>query len=839
MANELKLLLSGAVKIDFMAAPYDVGESTLLALAEPNIAALYAEPTAGHGSILTDRRFENRVVNFTLKIKRTGSTAMDDVQADRNAVANVLDKARQYALREIVGTRVSDGEVVLKYKRAGGTAPNYTRVLGGAIGSNPREHSAFTEYKSGSSTATEFDVPVTLVVEPFWSTERPVYLRNVLVNGGMEAVDVAEPYGWTVATDAGITVSRTPSSSFVKSGSKSFLQDITASTAAGSADIRQEVTLSTSGLDVDKGKAIRAAAKVYVYARTGHAGTRAKLSLVIKDGAGANLYSASSPGITAAGSWQTVELITDVPTGAITAEVRLVIEAGAASETITTFWDEATLEGHFDNLLLTGGFESDVNADGIADNWTSTAATVTASPTIDAAAKYETKSQRVELSGSSGTHYFQQQVGLVDGVIKVDGLLTLGAWVLLSGQPVSAKLQLRWLDTNSRVIRTDESSVATAQGSWAWLSASGACPRGATKAEVRLHSTYTAGANSIVRWDWVTLYTGYHDGSEGRLWPYPTEWIDSGRLLMDPASTAGQQISLIHTGFRGNVPGPVRLHMGSTTGPSDPIIAGYKRGDPVFRPYNDNTDATDLTSPSEFTTVADAAFIGGSKRRWTPTNTTTKALLEWVISDTAPGRYLLVMRAAASIVARFRFQVAARVYFGIATTAGTWTQLRGAESWVGTSGEFWPLGVLNLPSFDRLPTYINDIKLQLWGRCTDISGAPTCDIDGLFLVPVDGYYQGKRGPNSPNYSLASGTLYTTIVDSLTPVPGGLVGYAPISKLHRQDYILDLLVAQEEPIYVGETGRFVVLHSPGSAVITATAEVGLYYRPQWTTAGVDA
>ena len=836
MANELKLILSGAVEIDLLASPYNVGESTLLALAEPNVAALYAEPSTGHGSILTDRRFENRTVNFTLKITRTGSTAMDDVQADRNAVANILDKARQYALREVVGTRVTDGEVMLKYKRAGGTAANYARVLGGAIGSNPREHSAFTAYNSAANKAVDFDVPVTLVLEPFWSTERPVFLRNYLLNGGFEpGVSSGVPYGWTAATDAGITVSRAESTSFVRSGSKSFLQDITASTGAGSCHITQTMTLADVGLLV--GQTIRAAAKVYVYARTSHANTRAKLSMVIKDGGGATLYSDNSSAVTTTGSWQTVELITDIPTGATTAEIRLVTEAGAASETITTFWDEAILERHVDNLLLTGNFAQDVDSSGVADNWTSVVATVTATPTIDATAKYDAKSQRVELSGSSGTQYFWQQVGIAGETVRTDELLTLGCWVLLSSGTVSAKLQLLWLDTNSRVVRTDESSAATAQGSWTWLSAAGACPRGATTVEVRLHSTFTAGSNSIVRWDWATLYRGYHDGSDGRLWPPPAEWIDSCRLLMDPSSTGGKQISVIHTGFRGNVPGPVRLHVGGNSAPSDPIIVGYKRGDPVFTTDVDSSSATDLTSPSEFTTVVDAAFIGGSKRRWTPTSTTNKALLEWAIEDTAPGRYLVMIRAAASVVARFRFQVAARVSIETVVTAGPWTQLRGAESWVGTSGEFWPLGTLNLPPLDRLPTYVNANKLQLWGRCTDTSGSPTCDIDAVFLVPVDGYYQGKRGPNSPAYTTS--VLYSTVADSLTPVPGGLVGIANVDAIHQQSSIVDILVAQEEPIYVGETGRFVVLHSPGSAAITATAEVGLWYRPWWTTAGVDA
>ena len=835
MANELKLILSGAVEIDLLAAPYSVGESSLLALAEPNVAALYAEPSTGHGSILTDRRFENRTVNFTLKITRTGSTAMDDVQADRNAVAAVLDKARQYALREVVGTRVSDGEVVLKYKRAGGTAANYARVLGGAIGSNPREHSAFTEYKSASTTATDFDVPVTLVLEPFWSTERPVFLRNYLLNGGFEpGVSSGIPYGWTGSTDAGITVSRAESTSFVKSGAKSFLQDITAATGAGAADIRQTVTLADVGLAA--GQTIRAAAKVYVYARTSHANTRAKLSLVIKDGASATLFSDNSTAVTTTGSWQSVELITDIPTGATTAEIRLVTEAGAASETITTFWDEVILERHVDNLLLTGNFAQDVDSSGVADNWTQTVATVTATPTLDATAKYDAKSQRVELSGSSGTHYFYQSVTLSTHRVRVGELLTLGCWVLLSGGTVSAKLQLRWLDASSRVIRTDESSATTAQGNWTWLSAAGAMPRGATIARVHLHSTFTAGANSIVRWDWATLYRGYHDGSDGRLWPYPTEWVDSCRLLMDPASTGGKQISLIHTGFRGNVPGPVRLHVGGSNDPSNPLIVGYKRGDPVFTPYTDSSAATDQTSPSEFTTVVDAAFIGGSKRRWTPTNTTNKLLLEWTFADTAPGAYQIVIRAAASVVARFRFQVAARVYSGLIPTAGTWTQPRGAESWVGTGAEYWPLGKLNLPPIDRLPDYVNDVKVQLWGRCTDVSGAPTCDIDGLFLVPTDGYYQGKRGPNSPAY--VSLNLHTTVIDSLTPVPGGLTGSAAIGSLHRQADILDILIAQEEPIFVGDTGRIVALHYAGAS-ITRTAEVGLYYRPQWTTAGVDA
>lgn len=826
MPLTLSLLESGLEVLDFTdtAAGYGVMEASLTGFGEPEIEATYGDNALRHGADLSHRRFENRVVEFRLRIKKNSATAIQDRETARNAVANVLDKARRYALRETLGTTVTAGEILLKYKKDGATSPVYARVLGGALGASPFEHSAAGALHG--TEAIDFDIPVSLVLEPFWRPERDLYFRNCLLNGGMEAgFSSGVPYGWVASNDGAHTVSRASSTSFVRSGATSALQQITASTGAGASQLQQNVTLSNVGLSA--GQTIAVSAQGFVFARTGGAAIR--LRAIFRDAALVTLLDVQTADVTTTGSWQQLSLVSDIPTNCATVQVLLVVRTAASGETITSFWDEVQAQPHVYNLLLTGGFESDQDANGTADNWTfAKDASLTATATIDTSSvKYGTKSQRLESTAGTGAMEVNQSVTLASFGVRAGDTLTAAAWHLASGSGVfSSEVQIRFLDSSREISRSSSTALTANAAAFEYLSVSAAVPVGAVSATVRLITTVTSGTK-IVRWDWATLYAGDHDGSGGRFWPHLAEWTDANRLTDNPVATDGKQITLRHSGFRGNVPAPCQVLIGLNDQSPQPLVVGYKRNDPTWRAYLDEPDSI----AAGFATVADDGAIGGNVRRWTPPSTAITFLMSWVVSNQPPGRYLVAARVKTADVDNFRFLAAARLAATNAN-AGTWTKRTGKPPWAANN-EFvvWPIGVLELPPVNRLPSYVNSFRVELWGRA--VATGTTVDIDALWLVPVDGYTEAYRGPNSTVLL----NQVTALVDSITPLPGTLltdsaggVAYT----LPQFTSAFDRLVEHATPIFLGTEGRLLILHEAATWGGDSPINVGLYYRPQFTT-----
>lgn len=839
----LQIIVGGLVAVDLSADPYGVNPASLEGFGEPEVEAVYGE-TGGHGSTLTARRFRNRVIGLDLGIyfESGGTNAREKA---RNAIAEAFDKARRYQMRatETLGVKDTAGEVLLKFRPPNATQAFYCRILDGSIGTSPFFSTAGAV---GSANGKAYDdgIPVTIITEPLWHFERDLYLRNVLINGGFEAgYSAGVPFGWTRTDSANTTGSAVDeSASFVRSGLSSVRLGFTDTTGAGEDAIYQTVTLADVGLSV--GQTVSLSANVYIYERTGSA--IARLILQFLDATNVIIGTHVAPNVSTVGSWQTPRVTRDIPTGCDKIRVHLTVNgpvAGAGA--ITAFWDNAQVQPHVDNLLLTGDFESDRDGNGVADNWVlSSSGTAAVGNSLSTTVKYDSRSQSLARTGGNGDVVATQDVSLASRSLQPGDVLTAAIWCQLTGADAgtSAHLSLRFLDGNGRRIHGVQSAPLTAINTWTYLSASGVVPVGATTASVRLVLPSTNSVSAIYSlWDWATLYEGHHDGSGGRLWPYASEWTDSSRLNLDYDNPNGRWMVMSHSGLRGNVPGPARLLVGLPHSAPETCLIAYKRGNPNVIQYD--TDAG--TAVATLGVGATVGMIGGTSRRWTPSNTVETPLMTWTVRDIAPGRYLLAIGLSVSHVGRFKFRAGARAYSGAAVNAGVWNpNMTPPPPWESAATrQIWPLGVLELPPMNRMGSHINDFVIELLGRCTDVAGAPTADLDFLYLFPQDGFAQVQPSKNATAVTTAGvpnrGILELDSIRDFLPIftlgPGN--GTATLTRLTGIQDVGEMASATR--FHLGAEGLFVIAHLAAAGFDpTYPVNLGLFYRPCFTTpAGV--
>lgn len=848
----LQILRDGLVLLDLTGhptTPYAIARDSASGFGEAEIDAEYADLADRHGSRLASRRYRNRVVNFTLGIM-VSSGGTDAREAARNAVADAIDAARRYELGDPAGTTAAEGEVVLKYRPKWAADARYARILDGQIGSSDRPGLG-----SASGVASDLYVPVTLILEPFWRPERDLYLRNCMVNGGFEAGFASDvPHGWSY-TASGVTGAKGSSSSFVRSGSASAKLEITAAAGAGTAHFSQTVTLANVGLIA--GQTVLVSAWVYLYSRAASAQAR----LTVDDG------EPHSDTVTTTGSWQRLDVVIDIKTGATSFDVAIFAESLASGGTILTFWDEIQVQPHADNLLLGGGFTHDANSDGVADYWTfpgSDAGITALAPSLETtgAIKYGATAQQLGITASTGagTTSLHQDVTLSGGTpnhnLKAGEAITFGAWLapIASAGQFSAFLHVQFLDANGRAVTALQSSnlTLTPVETWQWLSATGAVPAGAITARCRIVlSAAASGATGSIRANWATTYRGHSDQSDRRWWPWTDKdeallpvWSDGAWLTSDPAATDGKQIGIAHAGLPGNVPGPCRIVVGVSDEISDPLIVALKRGT-VGAPYvavnYSNISNQVYVSGEMGANTADADAITGNYRLWTPTNTTEKLLFIIDGALTPPGRYQIVLRVKLTDqthYGRYSFRASNQAS---ATGPGTWSPIaHTAPPWLNTSGtpgyELWPAGIIPMPLRSRLPSFINASRFGVWGRVSDPT-TTSIRIDGAYFLPLDGYFKGEPSYYFAIDNISQNNRYTTLIDSITPLPGGLTAYTNGTfPPYLPAALDDQPDAEEEPIYLGESGKLVVIHSGAAHVKTRTMLAAILARPWWTTGG---
>lgn len=849
----LQLYESGALALDLAAVGgvYGVEEGSMIGFGEAELETVYADSIQKSGADLTHRRHKNRVVDFRLNVSEVSVTdAVDARENAKNLVGALIEKARQYALRDRLGTTVEEHEIVLKYRPHNGNTALYARVIDGRLAGSQYDHTAFS--LGSSTTAYAVAVPVTLVIEPYWRTERDVYLRNVLLNPGFEAggsgaVGSFQPYGWTRTVDGGITGATNENTAttrgFLRTGARSHQIAITASTGSGRALQGQEVAMTGTGNGCGylAGQTVRATARAWLVSKGGTG--RAVLRLYVKNGAAAVILEKFAYLSTVGTDFEALTIVADLPTAAATIGVEIQAQAQAASDTARVIFDDVILDNHADNLLLTCDFESDTDSNGVADNWTAvTEGTASAVTGLTATSKYETYAHTVGVGSGTGSYRIEQSVTLVDFRVRAGDVLTAGVWAKVSARAGTARayLQLVYKNADGDALLSNTTSDFTSTD-WTWAGVSLAVPQGATIATVRLYADTNGSAQALtILYDWATLYRSHHDGSGGRWWPFDDEWLDSSRLTDDPEAVDGRQVALMHSGFRGNVPSPAQILYGAYQSPPIPIVVGYKRNRVEAVPYADSAAATNVAG---LASQAHADYVGGAALRWTPANTTATELLRWTGSDAPPGRYLIAVAAYAganSTKFRLRARVAANGGFN---SAGGMTPYSAPLTITvgGSTYYWWPLGVLQLPPQARLPRYSNDFRLDLYGRCTDTTGSPTIDIDGVWFIPIDGYYQGSPASAVTLDIVGDRNNYVALLlDAITPTPGGLLHFASNSYRLTLDRlamsgIYDVLIAQEEPIYVGERGKFVFTRTLATYTDRDfTSHVGLYYRPLYTS-----
>lgn len=850
MALALSLLVGGLPALDLATfsatSSYFVNPQTMRGFGEPEIDADYADSADRHGSGLSHRRFRNRVVSFSLVIRAT--TGVDAREAARNAIADVIDQARRYQTGADLGTTDAEGDVVLKYCPPNGTAAVYARVIDGSLVSGDGYSSVMAQ-GSVAGQAFDPDVPVTLILEPFWRPERDWYLRNCLINGGFEAGYMGStPYSWTPSTTGTMGATYGQSLSFARSGAASHYMQIASSTTAGTITLAQTITLSDVGLSAGQTVLVTAWAYIYSVGGTGRA------YLTVNDG------DAHDSITTTTGRWVQLSTVVDLKSGATSVTVMLVAQAQNIGDTILIYWDEVQVQPHVDTLLSGGGFTHDTDADGVADGWGySKSGTMTDTKSLSTTAKYDENAQQIAVSASSTTGAIElfQTVTAATYTLRPDDAVTFGVWlnlVAVTGA-VAASVRLDFLDANSRTlsVATDASPVTAASAGWIWHSVAAALPIGTATIKCSVAISLVSGATFTLRIDWATLYRGYSDQSSRRFWPYTDRsevlipfWTDSARLTSDPSATDGKRISLDHARLPGNVPGPAQLVIGVSDEVPNPLIVGYKRGAPgSAQPLLTWVGAESTTSVGSGVAAetADAAAIGDNARIWTPGGTTEQFLTLWTGADTPPGRYLVVLRTKLSDqthYSRYSFRAAARLN-NTQTATGSWAPiLHAAPPWVNTSGtpgyELWPIGVIPLPLRSRLPAYVNATRLEVWGRASATGG--TVSLDGVYLIPLDGYYAGQKSYYFTDTPASQAFRYTALIDSITPLPGGLMAYTNGTFPTRLPVTFDDQPdAEEEPIYLGDAGKLVVLHSGATHDKADTMLAAVLYRPWWSTAGV--
>lgn len=840
----LKALIGGMQALDLNdpTATYALIPGSLDGFGEPEIEAAYSDSRDRQGSTLTHRRFRNRVLKFSLAIFASSGT--DGREVARNAVAAVIDKARRYATRspETVGTTATANEVVIKMRPPDGTAAVYARLIDGGVGSPVNPYDLGSETADGR--AIEWELPVVFILAPFWTTERPVRVQNLLLNGGFEAGYAGgtptTPYGWSYSTTGSVTPASAEAGIYTADGAKSWRVAITASTGAGTTNVYQDFAINTLGLAV--GHTIRAMASVYVRAVAGTA--RAVIYIDILNGAGATIQSANAT-TTTTGQRVSLQAVADLPTGAATIRVYLRAEALASGDTIDAYFDNALFDDHNlgPQMLLNGSFEADADADGVSDSWTSTSAGSAATVTRPATAKYGLRGQSAALGSGTTAHTFSQVATLANFNVKAGDTLTLAAWAHVTRTGAASAWLRLWLTDGTNVL-SETLSTPTTVAAYTALSVSAAVPPGATQATAWLYTDNAGGATITTIWDWAVLYAGHHDPAGGRFWP-SSEWIESGRLTSDPTATDGRQIVAAHDGFRGNVPAPCQILIGCYGEIPDPLVVGYKRGDNAFAPWA-GAEATASVGSGVAAETADADAIGGNSRVWTPGGTTEQFLALWAGTDTPPGRYLVLVRAKLSDqtqYARYAFRAAARL-LDTATTAGSWDLvLHPAPPWINTSGtpgyEVWSAGVIPFPLIDRLPAYVNASRFEIWGIASATGG--TVRLDGVWFVPLDGYacvqpsYYARQNAPAAN---TTANRYTVLLDTITPLPGGLVSNTNgATALALPSSFSDRPDTEEDPIFLGQSGKLIVIQSGATHVKTDLPQMAVLYQPCWTTAGV--
>lgn len=863
----MQILISGLVALDLSDpdGEYFVHSRSVRGFGEPEIDASYAEALQRHGSQLTYRRFQNRVVSFDLLIKAdTGGVSARE--AARNTLADVLDQARRYSLGEIPGVTTAEGEVVLKYRPSNGQDISYARVLDGLLGSSEFSHSGGA-IGTLNDRAIDARIPVQLVLEPFWREERPVYLTNLLHNASFEAtdgIDDNDPVAWAWQSIGSLSNAASDlSESLVRSERKSWRlsafvgdpfilgtsvlgsDDRLATTAGGAGASQIYQVRRIADIGCLPGETIRVATRVYLTEALESG--QAVLRLEVIDSSGGVLQTITDT-TTEVGEWLTLQTITDLHQDAFhlrITERAEVVTTGA----VTAYFDDVLLDNHNHGhqLLLGGGFDVDSDGDGLADGWSSIG-DATATFSRPTSFRDDSSCQQIVTAGS-GQVILEQMTALadVDPPLAVGEAVTLGVWCNITEATgdASAHIALRFLDAFDTVLtQIEPDAFKTSVGS-EWLSLSAAVPRNTHRIQTWLIVGPSNGSITV-QLDDATLYRGHSDQSAGRFWPTP-EWVGSRELTSDPAATDGRQITLTYADLRGNVPSPCQILVGVDDETPNPLIIGHKPGDPGFVPWSDSSAATIIATTEITADVADGQAVGGMAHRWTPATTAETPLLLWDGSDTPPGRYLIALRvkpSPAGAVADggiFSFRAAVRVAETL-STAGTWNLiLFGQPAWVQTTDTFdiWTLGPLPLPLLSRLPSYVNAVRFEIWGRCADRSLNPSILIDGVWFIPMDGgYFESQKSFYAePVSDPGVDNLYQVVADSLTPVPGGLYSLTNGAVVRRlPSTITDRPKTNEEQIYLTDRGKLSILVAGAGHNRDIGLTATVIYQPLWATAG---